>query len=238
MKIRTRTPIVAIIALAALSLACGTVTVEGGITPFPSQPTAVPAQPTQPPAPTAAPPVEQPTLAAAPDLGESPTGEYTEYMLVTDDAGALQMEVPTAWSEVDGSPWVEQDIVIGASIWAAPNLVDFRDTWTTPGVRFEASDDLATLGGYVQLLDGRRDYYSSCKLEARYDYSDSLYRGKYDWYNYCGGTTGGSAIVLSAVPFDNPGAYLILIQGQMMTQADVDAMQRVLDTFVVVGALP
>ena len=160
-------------------------------------------------------------------------------MVVTDDYGAIQMEIPVEWGEVDGSPWIDGGEVIGASIYAAPSLDDFVNTWGTPGVIFNVSDDLAKLGGYQQLLDLlRQNFTSSCKLDGRYDYSDNLYRGKYDLFVNCGGPGGASYMVLTGVPIENPTSYLILVEVQMVSQSDFDVAQHILDTFQVVGILP
>ncbi|MFN2149905.1 MAG: S1C family serine protease [Anaerolineales bacterium] len=167
------------------------------------------------------------------------TGSYSGYMLATDDYGAIQVEVPAEWSEIDGSPWVDSGEVIGASIYAAPSLDGFVNTWGTPGLIFNVSDDLAKLGGYQQLLDLRRqDFMGSCKLDNRYDYQDALYRGKYDFFVNCGGPGGASYLLLTAVPIDRPTDYLILVEVQIVTQADFDVAQHILDTFQVVGILP
>jgi len=67
-------------------------------------------------------------------------------------------------------------------------------------VFFGASDDLAKLGGYVNLLDVRRDdLIDDCKYDNRYEYEDVVYRGKYDLFENCG-ESGNVYIVLTAVP--------------------------------------
>ena len=129
--------------------------------------------------------------------------------------------------------------MIGSSIYAAPSLEDFIGTWGVPGVIFNVSDDLARLAGYQQLLDlYRADYMDACKLDGRYDYHDALYRGKYDLFVNCGGPGGASFLLLTAVPIDRPTDFLILVQVQMISDADVEAAQHILDTFQVVGLLP
>jgi serine protease Do len=170
-----------------------------------------------------------------PDTG----GDYSEYTQVTDDYGAIVVEVPSGWTDIDGSAWIDEGDVIGASIWAAPDLDGFIDTWGTPGVIFNVSDDLARLGGYVQLLDiYRESYIGSCELDGRYDYDDGYYRGKYDYFVKCGGSGGADFLVLTAVPIDTSVKLLILVEVQILTNADVDAADRILATFDVVGALP
>lgn len=165
-------------------------------------------------------------------------GEYSGYVTVVDDYGAIQMSVPIEWWDVDGSYWTDDGEVIGSAISASADLDAFLYTWNESGVFFGASDELAKLGGFVQLLDVTRDdFVNDCKLEGRYDYEDPAYRGKFDMYSNCG-NQGTWFIILTAVPQDNPQAYLILVQIQITKDADFDALDMILDTFVVIGSLP
>lgn len=166
------------------------------------------------------------------------TGVYSGFTTVTDNYGAIQMDIPNEWTEVDGSNWVDDGDVIGSTITAAANLENWNNTWNESGVRFRVSDDLAKLGGYVNLLDVVRDLYRPyCKLEERADYSDALYRGKYDLYTNCEGS-GNAFITLSAVPNDNSQDFLILVEMNITKEADYDALEQILATFQVVGGLP
>jgi serine protease Do len=169
------------------------------------------------------------------------TGDaYSDYVQVTDNYGAIVVEVPASWSDVDGSPWVDAGETIGASIWAAPDLDGFINTWGVPGVKFDVSDDLAKLGGYIQVLDFYRSntYVTDCELDGRYDYNDGYYRGKYDYFIKCGGSGGPDYLILSAVPVDSSVQLIIVVQVQILTAADLDATDRILATFDVVGQLP
>jgi len=167
---------------------------------------------------------------------DQPSGDY---MLVTDDYGALEIEIPTWWNDVDGSAWVYDGDVVGASIWAAPDIDGFWNSWDTPGVMFDVSDDIADLVGYIQLLDIRReDILNYCELDGRYDYEDALYRGKVDHYKKCGGAGGPWYTVLSAVSKTEQFSYLILVEAQIVSDEDWEIYQHILDTFVVVGDLP
>lgn len=166
------------------------------------------------------------------------TGTYSGYISVTDDYGAIQMEIPVEWVDVNGSYWIDGDETIGSAISAAADLDAFNNTWTESGVFFGASDDLAKLGGYVNLLDVRREAFrDSCKLEGRYDYEDALYRGKYDLFENCD-DTGNAYIVLTAVPNDNSQAFLILVEMQITKEADFDALEHIIASFQVIGSLP
>ena len=73
------------------------------------------------------------SFSFAEELGGEVEGEegetvakYDEYVLVQDDYGAIQVSVPAAWSEIDGSAWVDSGDIIGASITAAASLDNFN----------------------------------------------------------------------------------------------------------------
>jgi serine protease Do len=166
------------------------------------------------------------------------TTGYSGFVSVSDDYGAIQMNVPAEWGDVDGSNWIDEGDTIGAAISAAPDLDSFYNTWDESGVFFGASDDLAKLGGYVQLLDIRRGAYNQdCKLDGRYDYDDGYFRGKYDLFTNCAGQ-GTAFVVLSAVPDNDPQSLLILVEMQITQEADFDALDEILKSFDVVGVLP
>ena len=166
-------------------------------------------------------------------------GSDEDFMVITDDYNSIEMEVPLSWYEYNGEPWYDSGDVVGAQLIVAPDLDGFLNTWNVPGVRFSVSDDLATLAGYLQLLNlVREDFMSECELEDRYDYEDNLYRGKYDIFTKCGGPGGPSYMVLSAVSKDDQFSYLILVEVQMLSDEDWDVAQHILDTFQVVGELP
>ena len=166
-------------------------------------------------------------------------GTYNTYEWVTDDFGSITVELPSDWADVDGSPWVDDGEVIGAGISAAASLDDFFSYWDEPRIFFGASDDLAQLGGYVQLLDILRpEFIQDCDLDGRYEYEEVVYRGRYDLFTNCGGSEGSLFMVLTAVPVDDPTEYLILLEVQIVNDADLEAVDRILESFEVVAALP
>jgi serine protease Do len=166
------------------------------------------------------------------------TGTYSGYSTVMDDYGAIQMSIPVEWTDIDGDYWYDGDDLIGSQISAAADLDSYWNTWIESGAFFGASDDLAKLGGYVNLLDILRDTFSEeCKYEGRYDYEDAVYRGKYDLFENCG-DSGNVFIVLTAVPIDDPQAFLVLVETQITKDVDFDALDQILATFEVVGSLP
>ena len=160
------------------------------------------------------------------------------YVTVQDDSGALQLTIPAAWSQIDGSNWTDGDTVLGASITAAADIDAFNGQYYEPGVFFGASNDIAKLGGYVQLLDVYRESYRvDCELNGRYDYEDSGFEGKYDVYSKCLGED-NSMVVLTARPIQNKTSMLITLVVNMMSDADFEALDQIIASFDVVSTLP
>lgn len=158
---------------------------------------------------------------------------YNNYTAITDNSGSITMEVPSAWSDIDGSLWEESGEILGASLVASNNIDDFMSYYDVPGVAFFASEALAdsTLDDLLAL----GDFNDDCLYEGRQDYEDVVYTGAFDLYSNCGGSE-SIIIVLAAYPEDYSYASLLLIQA--LTEADLTAVDHILETFVVVDELP
>ncbi len=152
---------------------------------------------------------------------------YDSYRVVTDDSGLLTVEIPTAWSDVDGSAWTLDGEVIGLSITAAPNISAFNNSWNTPGIFFGATDQFDLT--MDELLDAF-DYSDSCDYGGRSSYNDSVYFGKYDLWTDCGGQ-GTLLVVLGTEPADR--SYLVLVLVQVISEADLEALDYILNSFIV-----
>lgn len=170
------------------------------------------------------------------DFGTSLGGEVTDsgtsgytYTTISDDTGRLSVEVPTAWSDVVGSSWSMDDETVGIAVSAAPDRDAFLNTWTTPGVFFGASEILITRMNEDQMLDDFT-FNNSCTYDGREDYSDGLYTGRYDLWSDCGGED-TVFIVISATPEDR--SLLILVMIQIIDDNDLDALDHILDSFIV-----
>ncbi len=115
---------------------------------------------------------------------------------------------------------------IGLSVTAAPSISDFNDTWATPGVFFGVTDqfDITT----EDLLDAY-DFSESCTLDSRTPYSDLVYTGSFDVWTDCDGT-GTMLVVVGVQPED--GSYLGLVVVQVVSEADLEALDRVIESFI------
>jgi len=174
-------------------------------------------------------PVSNPEQFSSPNIIE----EFDDgYMSITDDLGALYVEIPWDWNQIDGSIWSDYwgDLYFeAADVAAAPDLEGFLNYYDYSGIRFSASEDWGAIGGYIQLLDGIKWMYEeNCSWEWREDYVDPVYEGAYDFWE-CGRDVG--VVVIGARPIAAPTAYLVLVQVQVITDFDVDALERIMDTF-------
>ena len=128
--------------------------------------------------------------------------------------------------------------VANNSITAAASLDNFNNTYDEPGMFFAASDDVAKLAGYVQLLDAYRDAFKAdCKFKGRFDYKDSAYEGAYDVYEACSGSS-DTLLVLSARPQQYKTSMLVTVMVNIMSDNDAAALDEIMRTFDVIGTLP
>jgi serine protease Do len=160
------------------------------------------------------------------EVGVDPGAAY-EYVEVYDDDGVLVMQIPTAWAEVDGSGWNVEGAIVGNALTAAPSIDGFSTTWGTPGVFFGASEVLLDEISPGDLLDVY-DFSDSCTYDGRSDYEDAHFTGSYDLWGSCEGTD-TALVALEAYPSD--GEYVVLVQVQIVSEADLEALDVILATF-------
>ena len=161
------------------------------------------------------------------DSGEDQgvTGTY-DYTTITDDAGVIQVDVPTTWTDIDGSAGQR-----GPSVEASPDLAAYREAWTVPGVSVGATLEQGP-ADQETLLD--QFAQTACTSEGRQPYDDSVYTGFYDYFTDCGGTQ--TALVnIAASPAD--GTFLVFVTVQMVDDADLKALDQIIATFQVIGDL-
>lgn len=157
------------------------------------------------------------------DDGIGTAAGYTEYMSVSDDTGAVTVDVPAEWVDVDGAP----NENFGPSIYAAPDLQGFIETWDVPGVIVEVSSDLGSesIGTVLDEIGPAEQ----CVSQGRQPYEDPLYTGEFEVWTECGGTA-TSFITVAVVPAD--GGFLIRLAVQVVEDRDLEALDQILNTFV------
>lgn len=156
--------------------------------------------------------------------------EEIVYVPLSDESGAVHLEAPEAWSEVQERPWEIGDKAKGIQLIATTNLDDFFSSWEIPGVIFSFSDIAQEEYEPAEMLD-TIDYGDDCTYLGRTELAeDGFYRGVYDEYESCGDSE-TQALVAVLVP--ETGGYMIGIELYAVSDADIAAVDHILDTFYV-----
>jgi len=163
------------------------------------------------------------------DQTQDAPSTYTDYTTISDDSGALQVSVPVEWADVDGAPQ-EINGVQAPTVSAAPDLQSFVETWGTPGMKFYATDqfDPTNLGAVLDSVS----WEGQCTYGGREDYTDPVYTGQFDVWTDCG-ESGAQYFVLASTPAD--GSYVAVVEVQVVTDADLEALDTILQTFQLVA---
>lgn len=163
----------------------------------------------------------------ADDLGDVPTdtSTYGDYVSVQDDSGFLTVDVPAAWTDVNGAAGT-----FGPDVTASTSVEDFFNTWDVSGIEFQATDIQTNQGPDEVLTAVSGLYADSCTSLDRQDYSDPIYSGRSQVFQDCGGTD-TDFVWLAFEPADL--SFHGVVGVQITNEADIEALERALDTFVV-----
>jgi serine protease Do len=155
------------------------------------------------------------------DEGAVPVYEYES---IVDDTGSIRVTVPVQWGDRDTTPLTLDDGTQAPYIAAATSLGGFLSGWDEPGLVF------AKLPATVDVDTALAEFGfgGSCTDGGIVDYADPVFTGKYQVWLDCGGTT-HDVVTLVAVPADS--SYLAVIQAQIVTDADLEALDQAFNTF-------
>ena len=79
-------------------------------------------------------------------------------------------------------------------------------------------------------MDGVRHWFNeTCIIQRREEYTDQVYEGGIDYWD-CG-SNGENLIVIGARPKADPGAYLVFVQIQIVSEADALALENIMSSF-------
>jgi serine protease Do len=160
-------------------------------------------------------------------LGDVPTDTttYGEYVSVSDDSGFLTVDVPAAWSDVDGRAGT-----FGPDVTASTDVQAFFQTYDVSGLEFQATDIQTNQTPDEVLTAVSQGQASQCTSLGRQDYSDPLYTGRSEVFQDCAGTE-TDFVWLAFEPGDL--SFHGVVGVQITNEADIEALERALDTFVV-----
>ncbi len=155
---------------------------------------------------------------------------YETYVPITDEQGIITIEVPAEWADVSERPWSNSDDEqFGIQLWSAPDVEEFSNSWDVPGVVFSYSDELNQEFGPEDLIEAI-DYSDSCTYVERGELPDGFFSGFYDVWENCG-DAGSTVLLLGLTPETDD--YMVRIESYSATQADLDASDHILDTFLI-----
>lgn len=149
-----------------------------------------------------------------------------EYVLVHDDHGLLQVEVPVAWGNVDTRPFANEDQTLSPAIsaTAAPEFADFTETYDYAGIVYEARP----VGIVDEEVFAEFDESARCDDGGRTPYDDGAFAGSLQAWNYCGG---GSARVFVLVTRPIGQEFMAVLWAKTVTPQDEVHLTHVLATF-------
>lgn len=215
-------------------------TTEPPVEPTASEPAPPTTPPTSPPiSPPTSPPTEPQDLVGRPaqglgeEMGVTGQATYAEYNVINDDSGAISVEVPVEWADVDGRPYTDDQGRQLFDVRTSTDLEAFNTGWDVPGIIVTASREVAQTENEDALLDEKLGPFSDvCNYLGRQPYEDGLYVGQADVYENCGGTD-TDYLIVGAVP--NTRAFVIRVEVQVVDERDLEALERALASFVITG---
>ena len=164
-------------------------------------------------------------------LAQTPSS-YSAYTLITDNEEKMRVQVPVEWSDIETGAWDFKGKKSGVFLAASADLANFYATQPQSGVLIGVSRSLAQTYDKDGLLGlEKRDLSRQCVHKGRFDYRNQFYAGKYDHFANCSGTPG--VMVFTTASAD--GKSLILIRITVVSEADLEAVDTIINTFQVLG---
>lgn len=165
------------------------------------------------------------TTAGSPDL--PPGTPYSGYELVTN--GTIEVEVPVEWSDIYDGPYSINEAEVGVALAASPSHEGLITAFDTPGVFIGTSTDPAITSEVVFSV---KDFSGVCTDGGRDAYDDGEYIGEFHVWLDCDGLQSDFVIIV-AEPYE--GGAIALVEITMVTDADEEALDRILASWRLVG---
>lgn len=161
------------------------------------------------------------------------TYKYTE---VSDPA--IVALIPQEYSDTKGAVWQNKDgETLGNTFTAAPNIDDFNNAWTTPGMIVKSTTGMEeTLDVDEMLAD--ESLVKNCTLDKRYaatqEINGLIYDVAYDRYDKCGDT---ESSYIAGMAQTDPPDHFVSFDFLLVDKADEEALDVFLQTFAIDPAL-
>jgi hypothetical protein len=158
---------------------------------------------------------------------------YSGYTEITDNEEKIKLQVPIEWSDIETGVWTFKGKNEGVFLAASADIGNFYSTRSQPGVLIGVSSSLARTFNKEGLLGlEKRDLSRQCVYKGRFDYQNQFYSGQYDQFTNC---ASGSPGVLIFTTASADQKSLILIRLVVVSDADLQAVDTIINTFQVLG---
>lgn len=148
---------------------------------------------------------------------EPSTAGYTPLL---DDLGVVTVTVPSDWDDVNGAPFTTDAGQEWASIFAAPDIQGYLDSWDVPGIEIAATAAPGvTPDQLLGLLENITAQYGTCEsvVNDASPYDDGFYVGFESAWEGCG-TSGTAAFAIVAA--SNAGDQAVFLRAQVTSDYD------------------
>ncbi|HEX6034937.1 MAG TPA: hypothetical protein VFY83_10900 [Anaerolineales bacterium] len=165
-------------------------------------------------------------------LAHSPQS-YSGYTQITDNEEKIIVQVPVEWSDIETGAWTFKGKPTGVFLAASADLGNFYSSHSQSGVLIGVSRSLAQTYDKDGLLGvEKRELSRQCAYKGRFDYKNQFYSGKYDHFAGCASGTPG-LFVFTTSSADQKS--LIMIRIAVVSEADLEAVDTIINTFQVLG---
>jgi hypothetical protein len=156
-----------------------------------------------------------------------PGDPYDDYTELVDDTGTIRVEVPRDWSDTDTAPTGAEQFPF---MLAATAYDGFFSGWDSPGVFVVNQPTAQSEQAELDAQDERVDLTGTCEAMEAFDYDDGSYTGLAELWMGCGPDDAGELAISTFVGDDH-----LLAMVQLLTEADIDAATRIIETFSLTG---
>ena len=145
---------------------------------------------------------------------------------------AIWAVIPEEYKEVKSAVWEGSDgDPLGYTLTAAPDIQEFNDTWTTPGMIVSSAIDLGETLDPDEVL-ANDSLEENCTYDDRYTDERKVdgvtYVVDYDWYDNCGDTESSYVVGLAQT---DPADIVVFFDFLIADDADEEALDVFLATF-------
>jgi hypothetical protein len=161
------------------------------------------------------------------------SSSYSGYTRITDNEEKITVQVPVEWADIETGAWTFKGKNTGVFLAASADLGNFYSTRAQAGVLIGVSRTLAHTYNKASLLGvENQDLSRQCVYQGRFDYKNQFYAGQYDHFANCASGSPGLFIFTTSSADQKS---LIMIRIVVLSEADLEAVDTIINTFQVLG---